>query len=253
MKTLIHLSDLHFGTEFPGVTDILINEIKNIRPDLLVISGDLTQRARHAQFAKAKKFLAALQQYPLVCVPGNHDISLYNPLERFLYPFAKYKKWIFKTLSSQWTDENLAVLGISSVTPYKPMSGYITTNELELIKGFFAKFPDHFIKIIVMHHNLIRSVRHEIINDSEKIIEIFSNLEINLVLSGHIHQSRVELLKHKRTKNLYVVTAGTAISSRTIDPNSFNILKVDQEKFILTVQSYHEGQFVSGPSNVYLF
>lgn len=108
-------------------------------------------------------------------------------------------------------------------------------------------------KVIVMHHNLIHSVRHEIINDSENIIDIFSNIGINLVLSGHIHQPLVELLKHKREKNLYVVTAETAISTRTIQPNSFDVLEVDEEKFALIVESFNGNQFIAGTKSIYTF
>lgn len=254
MAKIIHLSDLHFGTERSGVVPTLIEEIHRLQPDIVVISGDLTQRARQRQYRLAQSFLKEVSRYQLLCVPGNHDISLYNLFERLFFTFRKYKKWITPHLCSSIVYNNVALLGINSVTPYKPMGGYVSKQQLELVVNFFQKQPVDKIKIVVMHHNLIRSERHKIINASEDIIKVFAECNINLVLSGHIHYACIELLKRNfLKKNMYIITAGTATSTRTIAPNSFNILECKESQFTLTVKSLEHQQFIISSEAVYPF
>lgn len=251
MKRIIHLSDLHFGTERIDLLNLVRHEIKQNNPDLIVISGDLTQRAKNSQFCAAKKFVDSLNR-KIICVPGNHDISLYNPIERFLYPFSKYKKWISPDLCVSYMHDNIAMLGINSVTPYKPMSGYVTKSQLKLIVDFFTSQSNNKIKIVIMHHNLISSERHKIINDSEKLIDVFCKCKVNLVLSGHIHAAHVELLRQTNDTSLYVITAGTAISTRTLESNSFNIIDIDDKWFKLIVKKFDGNDFVTSYENKFI-
>ena len=103
MRTLVHLSDLHFGRTDPALIEPLLASIAAIAPDLVVVSGDLTQRARAAQFAEARAFLDRIAQ-PRIVVPGNHDVPLYRVWERFLSPLGKYKKHIGSDLEPTFVD-----------------------------------------------------------------------------------------------------------------------------------------------------
>jgi 3',5'-cyclic AMP phosphodiesterase CpdA len=242
---IIHLSDLHFGTERSGVVDLLISDIKTLKPDIIIVSGDLTQRALTSQFHAAKYFLNRISTNNIVCVPGNHDISLYNLIERFFYPFSKYQRFINENLSPYYCKDDLAILGINSVTPFKPMGGFVTQQQLDYVRNFFQVNINSKIKIIVMHHNLIRSERHKIINDSEKIISVFADCQVNLVLSGHIHYAYIEQLRKKTIQhNMYIVTAGTPISTRTAAPNSFNIIELNETEFKLSVRELKDDKFM---------
>ena len=246
---IIHLSDLHFGTEIPGVTDILIDDIRTQAPDVIVISGDSTQRALVSQYVQMQKFIRQINQQPILIVPGNHDISLHNLIERFFYPLSKFKKYLCSTLNPHLQVDNVVILGVNSVTSYKPMSGYVTDEQLNYVNNFFAKRDKNETRIIVMHHNLIRSERHKIINDSEKIINTFAQCGINLVLSGHIHYAHIEHLKRNfLAHNMYVITAGTAISTRTLLTNSYNVIELQNGQFILTVRELKNDNFQSLPS-----
>lgn len=252
MKTILHLSDLHFGTERPGSVDALIQDCQQINPDIIIISGDLTQRATHEQYHAAKKFLNNFYDKKILCVPGNHDISLYNPIERFLYPFSKYKKYIAPDLCEHYSEADLSVLGINSVTPYKPMSGYVTDKQLQMVENYFKNQPKNGTRIVVMHHNLIRSERHKIINDADKILTVFANAGINIVLSGHIHFPCIESIQGKFLHHsMYVITAGTAISTRTIEPNSYNLLQMHEKGFNLTVRTLIGQRFENTGSKNY--
>lgn len=245
IKKIIHLSDLHFGTEIPSVLTSLVETLNHLNPDLIIVSGDLTQRALTSQFHRAANFLKQLNAKHILCVPGNHDISLHNVFERFLYPFRQYQKFINNELFPVYNDDNVAVLGINSVTPYKHMSGFVTTQQLDYVNNFFAQYDPKIIRILVMHHNLVHSERHKIINDAEKIITLFSQCNINLILSGHIHYAYIEQLKRNYfSHNMYVITAGTPISTRTIEPNSFNIIELEHSHFTLSVSEYIENKFI---------
>lgn len=240
---IIHLSDLHFGTEIPELVTAALEDIKAQAADLIIISGDLTQRARTPQFLAAKNFISALPTNT-ICVPGNHDIALYNLIERFFYPFNSYKHWINSDLCTHYIKDHIAILGINSVTPFKPMSGYVTEKQLGLVHDFFQQQPKDQTRIIMMHHNLIKSDRHKIINDSKKIIDLFASCNINLVLSGHLHLARNELLKQNANQHpMYIITAGTAISTRTREANSYNIINICNNEYELQVKSFLDNQF----------
>lgn len=241
---ILHLSDLHFGTERPGIVQVLKETCIELRPDYIIVSGDLTQRAKKEQYTAVMRFLTSLNA-KILSVPGNHDISLYNPFERFFYPFSKYKRYIAPNTESQVITEDVSILGINSVTPYKAMSGYVTKAQLKRTKDFFAKHRNTF-NIVVMHHNLISSERHKIINNSDDILRVFAEAGVNIVLSGHIHFPQIELLKKDFITNyLYIITAGTAISTRTIAPNSFNLLTLQSSGFTFAVHECIDNEFIA--------
>ncbi len=244
MMKILHLSDLHFGTERPELITCLYEQCKMLAPDIIVISGDLTQRATHSQYRAVMHFLSPFNT-AILCVPGNHDISLYNPIERFFYPYAKYRKWVAMHTDSQFIKDDIAIIGINSVTPYKAMSGYVTDGQLQKVSKFFAA-NNVATKIVVMHHNLIAAERHRIINDADKILNAFANSGVNFVLAGHIHSSKLELLNKKYIQNkLYIITAGTATSTRTTAPNSFNFITINKNEFSFKVYDYLNGDFTN--------
>ncbi|HYO24494.1 MAG TPA: metallophosphoesterase, partial [Lacipirellulaceae bacterium] len=108
MRRIAHISDLHFGTEEPAVVAGVRDELNRLACDLVVVTGDLTQRARQSQFAAARAFLDSLES-PWMAVPGNHDIPLYNVAARFGWPLAGYQKWITADLRPTFADAELAV------------------------------------------------------------------------------------------------------------------------------------------------
>src|SRR6187397_3032956 len=124
MRRVAHISDLHFGRTNPTVVAALILKLRDLAPDVVVVSGDLTQRARARQFQEARHFLDALDR-PTIVVPGNHDVPLENLFDRFFRPFAKYRKYITEDLSPTFHDEELAVVGINTARSFTRASGRI--------------------------------------------------------------------------------------------------------------------------------
>src|SRR5438552_3952786 len=113
MRILAHISDLHFGRTDAIVAEGLLKDIDTQKPDLIVVSGDLTQRARSLQFEEAKEYLARLH-YPQLIVPGNHDIPLFDIFRRFFFPLTRYKKYITEDTTPEFIDEEIAVYGINT-------------------------------------------------------------------------------------------------------------------------------------------
>jgi len=169
MRTLVHLSDLHFGRVDPALVEPLIQLVGRIRPDVVVVSGDLTQRARTEQFKEARRFLDSLPA-PQIVVPGNHDVPLHNVVSRFLQPLDKYRRYITDDLEPFYVDDAIAVLGINTArsltikrgrVSYEPNSlgggcpmqakenagGFVSYAEKidgEKVRGRSEKFFDHF-------------------------------------------------------------------------------------------------------------
>ena len=113
MRKIVHISDIHFGRIDYGAVELVVEKIRELQPHLVVVSGDLTQRAKSRQFIEAKRFLDRLPQ-PQIVVPGNHDVPLYNVYDRFVNPLEKFKKYIISDLTPTYFDDEMAVVGVRS-------------------------------------------------------------------------------------------------------------------------------------------
>jgi len=129
MRVLAHLSDLHFGRSEAAVVSSLVSALEKVRPDLIVISGDLTQRARPAQFREARAFLDALGA-PTLVVPGNHDVPLYNVLQRFFTPLGRYRRYIGRDTEPVYHDEEIAVVGVNTARAATFKGGRVAAGQL---------------------------------------------------------------------------------------------------------------------------
>src|SRR5882672_7941733 len=130
MRSIVHLSDIHFGRVDAAVVGPLIETINQIAPDVVAVSGDLTQRARSRQFIEARAFLDELPK-PQIVVPGNHDVPLHNVFTRFARPLAKYRRYINEDLRPFYHDEELAVLGVNTARSLTIKGGRINEEQID--------------------------------------------------------------------------------------------------------------------------
>jgi 3',5'-cyclic AMP phosphodiesterase CpdA len=151
VRTLLHLSDLHFGRIDPATLAPLLGTAEKIRPDLVIVSGDLTQRARRGQFQEARDFLAALPQ-PQIVVPGNHDVPLYNVALRFADPLANYRRYITDDLEPYFRDDEVAVVGINSARSPTFKGGRINERQVARVRDRLCALPEKTTRVIVTHH-----------------------------------------------------------------------------------------------------
>ncbi|CAI8765610.1 metallophosphoesterase family protein [Methylocaldum szegediense] len=236
MRTIVHLSDLHFGRVDYGLVDPLIDAIREIRPDLVAVSGDLTQRARTAQFIEARRFLDALPK-PLIAVPGNHDVPLYNPLARFLYPLVKYRRYISKNLEPFYGDEQMAVVGVNTARSLTIKNGRINRRQLDRIRDRLCDYPDAVIKIVLTHHpfDLPKNSREsDLVGRARIAMEALASCGVDIFLAGHLHVSHAAHTGERYRIVGYralVISAGTALSIRTRgENNAFNVLRIEHPK-----------------------
>src|SRR6202790_188357 len=151
MRTLAHLSDLHFGRFDRATVQALIATITEAKPDIVVVSGDLTQRAKVREFREARKFLEALPS-PQIVVPGNHDVPLYNVLARALKPLQNYKRFISKDLEPFFCDDEIAIIGINTARSLTFKNGRINRQQVARSCARLETCDENRMRIIVSHH-----------------------------------------------------------------------------------------------------
>src|SRR5436309_7341748 len=131
-RTLVHLSDIHFGRVDPALIDPLLDAVRRLAPDVVVVSGDLTQRARTGEFQEARAFLDRLPQ-PRIVVPGNHDVPLYNLYGRFVEQLARYRRHITDDLEPSYIDDEIAVLGTNTARSLTWKGGRVNGRQIARI------------------------------------------------------------------------------------------------------------------------
>ncbi len=232
MRTLVHLSDLHFGRVDEAIVEPLAQTVAGINPEVVVVSGDLTQRARSEQFKEAREFLDALPS-PQIIVPGNHDVPLYNIFARFLQPLDKYRRFITNDLEPFYSDEEIAVLGVNTARSLTIKDGRINEEQVSKIRERLCPFGDEVTKIIVTHHPFDVPEGHredDLVGRAQMAMEALAACGADLLLSGHLHLSHTgHTAKRYRISghSALVVQAGTATSTRGRgESNSFNVLRI---------------------------
>jgi 3',5'-cyclic AMP phosphodiesterase CpdA len=243
MRTVVHLSDLHFGRVDDALLRPLQDLIVRLDPQLVVVSGDLTQRARTAEFIAAREFLDTLPK-PQIVVPGNHDVSLHNLFNRFVRPLDKYRQIVTKDLAPQYIDDEIAVFGINTARSLTFKNGRIATAELSRLRAQLAELPLPRIKIIVTHHpfDLPEQLNHhELAGRAPAAMALFADTGADVLLAGHLHASHAGSSAARYPVADYaalVVQAGTATSTRGRgESNSFNVLRIDSA--VIAVERYH--------------
>jgi 3',5'-cyclic AMP phosphodiesterase CpdA len=231
MRTLVHLSDLHFGRVNPLLIDPLISSISDVQPDLVAVSGDLTQRARSHQFQEARSFLNALPK-PQIVVPGNHDIPLHNVFARFLEPLTKYKRYITEDLQPAYEDEELVIVGVNTARSLVFKGGRINQTQVDRLREKFCSLRNGVVKAVVTHHPFDLPEGYdesELVGRARMAMTGLAECGADLFLAGHLHISHTGHTKRYNISghSALVVQAGTATSTRERgEANSFNVLRI---------------------------
>ena len=232
MRMVVHLSDLHFGRIDPALLGPLVDRVWMAKPDLVVISGDLTQRARTSQFEEAARFLARLPA-PRIVVPGNHDVPLYDVFHRFVSPLKHYRRFISEDLEPFHADDEIAVAGINTARSLAFKRGRINEAQLERLRSRFQHVGEGVTRIVVTHHPFDLPPQldeRDIVGRSGLAMQVFADCGTDLLLSGHVHvgQSGSTARRYRIEGYSAVVTqAGTATSTRGRgQSNSFNVIEV---------------------------
>lgn len=257
MKVIAHISDLHFGREDKKVAEALLVDLKGFSPNLVVVSGDLTQRAKVKEFIAAKEFLERLPVNYLV-VPGNHDIPLYNLIHRVTRPLERYCQYITNDLAPIYLDDEIAVLGVNSTRSLNWKNGAISSKQiLELSSKLQTVSPTVF-KMIVTHHQFIPAPGKKlqpIIRRAPETLKTLESAGVDLILAGHLHVGYNDDARahHSVNKSIIVAQAGTAISTRYRgETNTYNLISVNPNIVTIMVRSWNGNAFTEVNTSNYI-
>jgi 3',5'-cyclic AMP phosphodiesterase CpdA len=236
MRTIVHLSDLHFGKVDPAIIDPLIELIHQTAPDLVAISGDLTQRARTSQFVEARRFVDRIP-FPVLVVPGNHDIPWHNLWARFVRPLDRYREHICCDLNPFFLDDEVAVAGVNTARSLSTKYGRINERQLAEVAERFRPLGKKITKVLVTHHPFDLPIgdqnAHQLVGRAEVAMAVIATSEVDLLLSGHLHLTHADVTTERYQIAGYAalhVHAGTATSTRGRgEVNSLNVLRLEFE------------------------
>jgi 3',5'-cyclic AMP phosphodiesterase CpdA len=242
MRKVIHLSDLHFGRADMRLAAVLLKTVRDIKPDVVVISGDLTQRATKEEFMSARQFIDELP-VPRIIVPGNHDIPIiYDLRRRFIDPFKAWKEHISPDLEPSFADDEIALFGVNTTHPWSIRDGRVSLRQAERLRQSFLSLDPKIVKVVIAHHPFDVPEGHarRIPKGAKMLLETLAHSGVDIFLAGHLHRAhsghssdRYQMADH----STLLIHAGTAISTRRRnEANSFNLLII--EKPHLTVLAY---------------
>jgi 3',5'-cyclic AMP phosphodiesterase CpdA len=262
MARLIHLSDLHFGAHDHRLVDAVAERVDEEKPDLVVISGDFTQRARTEQFKEACDFLERLRDagHDVLAVPGNHDVPLYDVFRRFLSPLTRYRRYIDDTLCPVQEMPGVTVLGINTARSLTFSDGRISEEQLRFIRESFERTDPDALRVLVTHHPLFALPVGETgevkraVGRNELALDAAADAGVDMLLAGHHHTASTHSARDLVTRAgpALVVQAGTATSVRLRDEQqSFNRIDIEGESVTLTLQRWRTDRFESGNAQRY--
>lgn len=268
--TVLHCSDLHFGQGFqPHLAERLLEQIDRVNPDAVVVSGDLTMRARSEQFEDARAFLQKIKQ-PLLVIPGNHDVPLYNLFKRMTKPFANYTKYTHGIGTNPIVFNNVAIYGINSVNPKRHQQGHFTQVHLQAVSRWLADLPANTWRVVVTHQHFVAIpglFRPGAIFGAEKVLLELAKGGTHAILCGHMHFKYIGSTRDffpTIARPIALIHAGTATSGRVRTPeagqphidmhvNNFMVLEFYEDFFTCTPYDYNEKEsdFLCGEKTVF--
>lgn len=240
MRTIVHLSDLHFGRIDYRLLAPLQDAVKQINPDVVAVSGDLTQRARSHEFTAARRFLDQLPS-PQIVVPGNHDVPLYNVFARFVDRLDKYRQYITEDLRPAFIDDEVAIFGVNTARSLTFKGGRINGQQIDWLRQRMCSLDDAVIKVVVTHHPFdVPDGLHSrnLVGRAPRAVTALAKCGADLFLAGHLHVGHTGHTATRYRASDYsalVVQAGTASSTRGRgEANSFNVLRLDHPSISVT-------------------
>lgn len=254
-KVILHLSDPHFGAGLPAAAAAFLDQAPGVKPDLTVLSGDLTMRARREELADARRFVDALPQ-PRVVIPGNHDVPALNqPLDRFLRPFHRYRRSFGTDLEPEYRAPGLELVSLNSTRAYGLHAdwseGRLSARQLKRLPGRFRGEAGQDLRVLVLHHPLVASAGHrrEIVQPGAALMEALALARIDLVLCGHFHQSIIVPLACGGGAWTAVISQASTVCSTRLqgEPQGFHEIRCGESSLEIIAWVFDGTVFEPGP------
>jgi 3',5'-cyclic AMP phosphodiesterase CpdA len=189
VSVVLQVSDTHFGTERPEVVEALVDLASQLKPDLIVLSGDLTQRARDSEFAAFRAFVARLLPAPCLAVPGNHDIPLFDLVTRLTRPFGAYAASCGQVLEPSCSLPDLFITGVNSVRPWRHKQGCLGAVQVEAVAQRLRRAGPSVMRVVVVHHPVDVADGldpRDIVLGAADAVSAWAGAGADLVMSGHV-------------------------------------------------------------------
>jgi 3',5'-cyclic AMP phosphodiesterase CpdA len=257
---IVHLSDLHFGAHDEQLVAAVDAQVDELKPDLVVISGDFTQRARTEQFRQACEFLEGMRErgHEVLGVPGNHDVPLYDVLRRFMSPLTRYRRFIDENLCPFVQLPGVAVLGINTARSFTFKDGRINKDQVEFIRETFARAPSEATRVLVTHHPLfalrVGAQIDRAIGRQELALDVVEESGVDMLLAGHNHHASSQDASDLVTRSggVLVIQAGTATSTRVREQEqSFNVIDLAERRATISVHAWTGEGFTASDARAY--
>jgi 3',5'-cyclic AMP phosphodiesterase CpdA len=232
---IAQISDTHFGADVPHVVEALVALLRGVAPDLLVLSGDLTQRARPREFAAARAFVRRLATPHALVLPGNHDIPLFDLARRAFAPYGRFSACFGAELEPSFESDELLVLGVNTTRRWLHIDGRVSGAQVDRVCARLRRARPGQLRVVVTHQPVYVSRpqdRKDLLGGHERALPAWCAAGADVVLGGHIHLPQVHVMRERRAdlpRAMWCVQAGTATSSRVRweAPNSVNLLRYE--------------------------
>jgi 3',5'-cyclic AMP phosphodiesterase CpdA len=264
---LLQISDVHFGPFYmPEVGAALLRAVRELEFEVMIISGDFTQRAKREQFADARAFIDQLPKVPTIVTPGNHDVPLYRVVERVFEPYGLYKEYISPELDMVLRTPEAVIVALNSTKPLRAIvNGRIARWQLDFAAKAFNDTPDDALRIVVAHHHFAPAPDYEggqVMPKAKRAIDCFTDLKVDMVIGGHLHRAYIGnsldvYPGEDRDHGIIIVQSGTSTSrrgrAREREKNSFNHIRIAEGVVRITHYMYFSDLDGFAPVSRHLF
>lgn len=242
-KRIFHLSDIHFGLEDNRALDWVVQEIAERRPDAVAITGDLTMRARPREFAAAAHWINSLDA-PVTVVVGNHDMPYFNPFERFLTPYRRFRGMKEK-VEREIDLPGLAIVPLKTAARMQPRlnwsKGWISGDALKMCLDAIDALPRGTRALVTAHHPLreVGTKGTALTRNGSKALEELAKRPVAAVLSGHVHDA-FDIREDTANGPVRMIGAGTLSKRTRSTPPSFNEIEWDGISLTVCVRNLQD-------------
>jgi len=245
MMKIMHITDLHFGYHRQDIIEPFLNDVARLKPDYVIVSGDLTHRGKNEQYLELMDFLQRIRAQVII-VPGNHDVPWNNLIARAFYPYWRYKRYVAELFPQQIETSELTIYGINTVNPLYIKDGIMRRSALNRLSRFMRKNSDKR-NLVFLHHNFdYIAGLHKPLRHYQKFVRYLKNSPIHMVFTGHLHYANITILEKNDHKPCLLLHGGSLLCQRSKDKkNSYYFIELDGSQCAIQWRVFGENQFTT--------
>lgn len=251
---ILHGSDFQVGKPFRrDAARAFLDLSRALAPDLIVIAGDLTQRAKEAEYQEVRAFLDDLAPTPVVVTPGNHDVPLYRFWERLAAPYRNWRRYVSPMLDTVTHVAGATVVALNSSAPRRAIvGGRVDAPQVAFARKAFAEAGPGGARVLVVHHHFVPTtdgLGGRPLPGADRLLGDFEAMGVDLILGGHVHQTHLRTSRDLIAGSgdgIPLVACGTTASSRGRGPeagrNTLNVIHIGADGTDVVSHAFDAGQ-----------